>query len=435
MADFEFDNPAFDRDDDVDDDVDDETPLIEPNSDIGVGTEGSTAGGRVQSLQQELLQTTVDNYYEALANNQELTPPLGRDVTKFELVDGRLRLKAYPNLDIVNKRTGAPLALSTVASRGGTKAIRDELGFVDWTGKKPSLPPQAVKSLQTANQELGEAAAAAETFELKDLGQTAKEASDAVQRIETTFNDAEIDEVLETINDPPLTLREIRGLDRALQTIRGELTNNLAKLSELDKHIAVEKCKLALADDSTTGLDEFERRRIAERIRNLEDERTAHLEAASTSREALRSQISRMRETIRRMIDEDTTLAERVRTLFREQGITIASILTAIGMAISTLVLALTGSGGVTPSPTPPPSDKGGLRDWLKKHLQSLGRVLAKLAGKAATALPGIIGSVVQWLLGLLAKTAGWLAENLWAVLLALGSLLLFVAREWISPK
>ena len=50
-----------------------------------------------------------------------------------------------------------------------------------------------------------------------------------------------------------------------------------------------------------------------------------------------------------------TTLAERIRTLFREQGITIASILTAIGMAISTLVLALTGGGGGTP-PSPPPS-------------------------------------------------------------------------------
>jgi len=42
------------------------------------------------------------------------------------------------------------------------------------------------------------------------------------------------------------------------------------------------------------------------------------------------------------------------------------------------------------------------------------------LAGKAVTALPGIIGAIVSWLL----KTAGvvtiWLAEHLWALAIAL---------------
>ena len=37
-----------------------------------------------------------------------------------------------------------------------------------------------------------------------------------------------------------LTLRELRGLDKALQSIRGELTNNLAKLTDIDKDIAKE---------------------------------------------------------------------------------------------------------------------------------------------------------------------------------------------------
>ena len=139
-----------------------------------------------------------------------------------------------------------------------------------------------------------------------------------------------------------------------------------------------------------------------------------------------------MRETINRILHEDTTLAERIQTLFREQGVTIASILTAIGMAISTLVLALTGGGGVFPSPTPSPPDKGGLKEWVKKHLQSLGQALAKLAGKAAAALSGIIGSIISSLLNLLAKTAGWLAENLWALVVAVGGLLLAAARHYL---
>ena len=435
MAD--FDNPVFEPDDweeDIDDDDVLSTSLHDPDFD-GMSSERVTIDGTstsaTSSLQQELLQTAVDDYYNAAAE-AGLTPSLGKDPGKFELVDGQngqIRLKAYPNLDLVNKRSGRPLALSTLASRGRTKAIREDLGFADWAAKKSSLPAQAVEALQTTNLELGEAAAAVDSVELEDLGQTVTEVSDAIQRMETALTDTQIDEVLGTLDDPPLTLREIRGLDKALQTIRGELTNNLAKLTELDDHIALEKRKLDEADAG--GVDELIRRRIAERLRDLQDERSARLEAASATKDALRSQISRIRETISSILHEDTTLAECVRTLFREQGVTLASILTAIGMAISTLVLSLTG-GSVTP-PTPPPSDKGGLREWAKKTLQALGRVLAKLAGKAAAALPGIIGSIVSWLLGTLGKAAGWLAEHVWALAVAVGGLLFLAAWEFLA--
>ena len=193
----------------------------------------------------------------------------------------------------------------------------------------------------------------------------------------------------------------------------------------------MEKRKLEEAPDETT------KDRIAKRLREIQDERGARLEATSATREALRSQISRIRETLHRILHEDKTLAERIKTLFREQGITIVSILKALGMIISTIVLALTGGsgGGVAPPQPPQPPGKGGVKEWLKKHLQSLGRILAKLAGKAAAALPGIIRSIVSWLLSLLRKTAVWLSSNLWAVLLAVGGLLLVAAREWLLPK
>ena len=379
MADFDIDNPVFDPDaweEDISDDDVLSTSLHDNDgaspSDLagGVTIDGMPTSATL-SLQQELLQTAVDDYYNAAAE-AGLTPSLGRDPGKFELVDGRIRLRAYPNLDLVNKRSGRPLALSTLASRGGTMAIREGLGFADWAAKKSSLPAAAVETLQTTNLELGDAAAAVDSVELEDLGQTATEVSDAVQRMETALTDTQIDEVLGTLDDPPITLREIRGLDKALQTIRGQLTNNLAKLTELDDHIALEKRKLDEAD--TGGVDELTRRRIAERLLDLKDERSARLEAASATKDALRSQISRIRETISRILHEDTTLAERVRTLFREQGVTLVSLLTAIGMAISTLVLSLTGgaSGGSVTPPTPPPSDKGGLREWAKKTLQAL---------------------------------------------------------------
>ena len=325
-----------------------------------------------------------------------------------------LVLKAYPDVRIVDKRGREVLALSSIAKEsGGLAAIRDVMGFNNY-GLKPELSADAVAALQKGSDNLGPINAEAENVEMQDLPAVA---SDAVKTLETTLSDA----------PEQLPLREIRGLDKALQTIRGELVNNLAKLTELDNHITREQNKL---DDP--DIVEFERQRITERIRNLKDERVPRLEAASASREALRSQISRIRETINRLINEDTTLAERIRTLFREQGITIVSILTALGMVISTLVLAISGGSAVV-VPTPP--SKGGLREWVKKYLHALGRVLAKLAAKAGAALPGIIGSVIGWLLNLLSKTVGWLASNLWALMLAVGGILLIAAREWLAIR
>ena len=49
---------------------------------------------------------------------------------------------------------------------------------------------------------------------------------------------------------------------------------------------------------------------------------------------------------IAKVLDKDTSLGEKIRTLFREQRITIASIFTAIGMAIRVLVEALLSGGG-----------------------------------------------------------------------------------------
>ena len=46
------------------------------------------------------------------------------------------------------------------------------------------------------------------------------------------------------------------------------------------------------------------------------------------------------------------TLGESIRTLFKEQGITIVSILTALGMTLGVLIEALLGGPSTTCSPT-----------------------------------------------------------------------------------
>ena len=97
-------------------------------------------------------------------------------------------------------------------------------------------------------------------------------------------------------------------------------------------------------------------------------------------------------------------------------------------MTISTIVLAIT-EGGAAGAPSPTPKPSGGV-EWVKKHLQALGWVLAKIAGKAAAALHGIIGSLVSWPLSTLGKATLWLAENLWAAaVLSVGLIIAAVRR------
>ena len=113
--------------------------------------------------------------------------------------------------------------------------------------------------------------------------------------------------------------------------------------------------------------------------------------------------------------------------LFREQGITIASILMAIGMAIGVLVEALLpGGGGAAASGggEPPPKDEKGLKEWIRSKLKALALLLGKLGMKAAEALPGIIGGIISWIPNRAKDVVGWVSQNLWALVVGIGGLI-----------
>ena len=111
----------------------------------------------------------------------------------------------------------------------------------------------------------------------------------------------------------------------------------------------------------------------------------------------LKNQITSFCETIAKVLDSNTSLGEKIQTLFREQGITIASILTAIGMAIGVLVKALLPDGGAAASGGEPPKDEAGLKEWIRNKLKALASPLGRLGIKAAEALPGIIRGIISW--------------------------------------
>ena len=104
------------------------------------------------------------------------------------------------------------------------------------------------------------------------------------------------------------------------------------------------------------------------------------------------------------------------------------SILTAVGMAIGVLIESLL--GGPTVSTTTSGNNNGGdskggeAGEWIKNKLKALSQLLGKLADKALAALPGIIGSILSWILKRAKEVVGWLSQNLWALITGVGVLI-----------
>ena len=163
---------------------------------------------------------------------------------------------------------------------------------------------------------------------------------------------------------------------------------------------------------------------ITKQIDALNDELATRQESIDLLKGRLKNQITSFKEMIAKALD--TSLAEKIRTLFREQGITIASILTAIGMAIRVLVEALLpgGGGAAAASGGPPPKDEKGLKGWIRNKLKALASLLGRLGMKAAEALPGIIGGIISCILNRVKDIVGWVLQNLWALVVGIGGLI-----------
>ena len=166
---------------------------------------------------------------------------------------------------------------------------------------------------------------------------------------------------------------------------------------------------------------------IAKQIDKLNDELKVRQESIELLKGRLKNQIMSFKETITKVLDKDTSLAEKIRTLFREQRITIASILRGIRMAIGVLVEALIPGGGgsaISVGGEPPPKDEKGLKEWVRSKLKALASLLGKLGMKAAEALPGIIGGIISWVLNRAKDVVGWVSQNLWALVVGVGGLI-----------
>ena len=246
----------------------------------------------------------------------------------------------------------------------------------------------------------------------------------SMKLIETTLTETGEDASTQTGG---LTLRELEGLDKELRTISGSLRSAIAKSIAKQVDIDRENRKLEEMANNETYLDE-QREEVGARLQRFQDEQKAISNQIRILKGRYSNQIYQIRESIMKFLDKETgTLGKRIRTLFKEQGITIISTLTALGMTLGVLIEALLG-GPSTSTPTPQSTTtsdkKGGAREWIKKKLKALSQLLGKLADKALASLPGIIGSIISWILNRAKEVVRWLSQNLWALITGVGVLI-----------
>ena len=315
------------------------------------------------------------------------------------------------------------------------------MGFVNITDEDVNPYKQKYKKarekVRILNEDLNERSKAIESSSTTD--------AEAIEMIEVTSKD--IDTAVKDVEqdktfiepgerDKLLPLRELEGLDKQLRMIKGSLKVSIAKCVELEGRIEREERKLNEIQDPTYSDDQ--RNMIEDRIKRLRDELNERNKEIDILKGEASKQINQIKESITKFLDKETgTLSERIRTLFKEQGITMISILTAVGMAIGVLIEALLGSPTVsttTSGSTNGADGKGGgAREWIKNELKALSQLLSKLADKALASLPGIIGSIISWILNRAMEVVGWLSQNLWALITGVEVLIYtyFMTNAW----
>ena len=353
-----------------------------------------------------------------------------REYRNFKLTkNGKLSYK-YKRTVIdfgnINDRLKAPweirrLGVAKLRLMGFSNLTYEDINPYDQRSKK------AREEVMKLNENLDERSKAIESSSTTD--------AEAIEMIEVTSKDIDITVkgveqdtsfIEPSERDKLLPLRELEGLDKQLRTIKGSLKVAIAKRIDLEGRIKHEGRKLNEIQDPAYSDDQ--RDMIEGRINKLRGELTERNKEIDILKGEASKQINQIRGSITKFLDKETgTLGERIRTLFKEQGITIVSILTAVGMTIGVLIEALLGgpSASTPTSQSTTTSDKkGGAREWIKNKLKALSSLLGKLAAKAGAALPGIIGSIVAWLLNCAKEVVGWLSNNLWALITGVGVLI-----------
>ena len=93
------------------------------------------------------------------------------------------------------------------------------------------------------------------------------------------------------------TCKNFAGIDKALQSIQGELLNNISKLTAINKSIKKDTKKLREVENDPAYSDE-KRQLYRDRLDDLNTEKQARLEILSQKRKDLQTQVARIKQTL-----------------------------------------------------------------------------------------------------------------------------------------
>ena len=247
---YEFENPTFNED--YYDGIDDKLPMVPNETDQRIILNQS---GTIDDLRGELRKSAVEaqkkrlvkTFYDKIENERYKMAPGKIDYDQVKISDdGKTLFWIVGDTETrITAKQGRVefLSLGTlanqynrVAGRGGTLAVRQYLNLPDYRSNT-QLSQQVRQALESTRNDMPDLEVSG--TELHDLINTVIETETAVKSLETSLTDW----VHTDTQTEGLTLREPQGLDKALQRTRVELTNNLSKLTELDKDITIQKQK------------------------------------------------------------------------------------------------------------------------------------------------------------------------------------------------
>ena len=111
-------------------------------------------------------------------------------------------------------------------------------------------------------------------------------------------------------------MREFLRIEKALQSIQGKLLNNTLKLTEINKRM--KRYTKNLEEVENDPLILMKRQLYKVRLDDLNSKKQTRLEILSQNRKDLQTQVPRIKQILEKVFDKNTSLAEKIRTLFRE---------------------------------------------------------------------------------------------------------------------
>ena len=223
------------------------------------------------------------------------------------------------DLGNINERLKSPWEIRRI----GVSKLK-LMGFVNITDEDVNPHKQKYKKarekVRILNEDLNERSKAIESSSTTDA-EAIEMIEMASKDIDTTIKDVEQDtsSIKPSERDKLLPLRELKGLDKQLRTIKGSLKVAIAKRVDLKDRIEHEERKVNEIQDPAYSDDQ--RNMIEDRIKRFRDELNERNKEIDILKGEASKQINQIKESITKFLDKEMgTLGERIRTLFEGTG-------------------------------------------------------------------------------------------------------------------